>query len=65
MKEGKIVLVVLAIGLIMLWLREDRIDFSLLDLLPFFSDRPIDVYDFGGLAMVAVALVAVGRMLRR
>lgn len=61
MKEVKILVIIFAFALLILFVRQG-LDFSLLEMLPLGSDRPFDIYDAGGLAMIGIMIWALLRI---
>jgi hypothetical protein len=61
MKEVKILAIIFAFALLILFVRQG-LNFSLLEMLPLGSDRPFDIYDFGGLGVICIVIWALLRL---
>ena len=61
MREMKILAIVFGFALLILFVRQG-LDFSMLEMLPFGSDRRFDCYDAGGLAMIGITIWALLRI---
>ncbi len=65
MRSAFTTIIIIAFGAVILWIASDAQIGHLAEILPFISGREVGLYDWAGVAVLAITVWGIARLLRR